>query len=42
VRFEHSAHMMEIEEPGKVLVHLVGDVRPIAVQAGDAPPPASD
>jgi pimeloyl-ACP methyl ester carboxylesterase len=36
VRFENSAHMMELEEPGKVLVHLVNDVRPIAEQAGDA------
>jgi len=38
VRFERSAHMMEIEEPGKFLVHLVSDVRPIAERAGDAPP----
>ena len=38
VRFENSAHMMELEEPGKMLVHLVGDVRPIAVEAGDAAP----
>lgn len=36
VRFENSAHMMELEEPGKMLVHLVGDVRPIAVDAGHA------
>ena len=36
VRFENSAHMMELEEPGKMLVHLVGDVRPIAEEAGDA------
>jgi pimeloyl-ACP methyl ester carboxylesterase len=36
VRFENSAHMMELEEPGKVLVHLVNDVRPIAERAGDA------
>ena len=28
--FENSAHMMQIEEPGKVLVHLVEDVRPLA------------
>ena len=34
--FENSAHMMYVEEPGKVLVHLVQDVRPIAVRAGDA------
>ena len=38
VRFAHSAHMMELEEPGKVLVHLVGDIRPIAERAGDAAP----
>lgn len=36
--FENSAHMMYVEEPGKVLVHLVQDVRPIAVRAGDAAP----
>jgi pimeloyl-ACP methyl ester carboxylesterase len=38
VRFENSAHMMELEEPGKVLVHLVRDIRPIAERAGDAAP----
>ena len=36
--FEHSAHMMHIEQPGKLLLHLVQDVRPIAVKAGDAAP----
>ena len=36
VQFENSAHMMELEEPGKVLVHLVNDVRPIAEEAGDS------
>jgi proline iminopeptidase len=36
VQFENSAHMMELEEPGKLLVHLVNDVRPIAEEAGDA------
>ena len=30
VWFENSAHMMQIEEPGHVLVHLVEDVRPLA------------
>ena len=30
VWFENSAHMMAVEEPGKVLVHLVQDVRPLA------------
>jgi pimeloyl-ACP methyl ester carboxylesterase len=38
VRFERSAHMMEVEEPGKFLVHLVSDVRPIAERAGDVAP----
>jgi len=38
VWFENSAHMMSVEEPGKVLVHLVQDARPIAVAAGDAAP----
>lgn len=28
--FENSAHMMAIEEPGRVLTHLVEDVRPLA------------
>jgi pimeloyl-ACP methyl ester carboxylesterase len=32
VWFENSAHMIEIEEPGRVLVHLVEDVRPLAVK----------
>lgn len=36
--FENSAHMMMQEEPGRFLVHLVNDVRPLAVRAGDAPP----
>lgn len=30
VWFENSAHMMQIEEPGRVLMHLVQDVRPLA------------
>ncbi len=30
VWFENSAHMMQIEEPGRVLAHLVEDVRPLA------------
>jgi len=30
VWFENSAHMMAVEEPGKVLVSLVNDVRPLA------------
>lgn len=28
--FENSAHMIELEEPGQVLLHLVNDVRPLA------------
>jgi pimeloyl-ACP methyl ester carboxylesterase len=28
--FENSAHMMQIEEPGHMLLHLVEDVRPLA------------
>ncbi len=39
VWFENSAHMMFAEEPGRVLVHLVEDARPLAVAAGDAAPP---
>lgn len=38
VWFENSAHMLYAEEPGRVLVHLVEDARPIAVRAGDAAP----
>ena len=30
VWFEHSAHMMYEEEPGRALVHLVEEVRPLA------------
>ncbi|MGE0556575.1 MAG: alpha/beta fold hydrolase [Gemmatimonadales bacterium] len=30
VWFEHSAHMIPFEEPGKLLLHLVQDVRPLA------------
>ena len=36
--FEHSAHMMQQEQPGKVFMHLVRDIRPLAVSAGDAAP----
>lgn len=38
VWFEHSAHMMHIEQPGKVLLHLVQDVHPIAERTGDVAP----
>jgi pimeloyl-ACP methyl ester carboxylesterase len=30
VWFENSAHMVQIEEPGRLLVHLVEDIRPYA------------
>lgn len=36
--FEHSAHMMQFEQPGKVFMHLVRDIRPIAERAGDVAP----
>jgi pimeloyl-ACP methyl ester carboxylesterase len=39
VWFEHSAHMMMNEQPGKMLVSLVQYARPIAVRAGDVAPP---
>jgi proline iminopeptidase len=35
--FEHSAHMIPFEEPGKLLLHLVRDIRPVAEAAGDVP-----
>jgi pimeloyl-ACP methyl ester carboxylesterase len=35
VWFEHSAHMIPWEEPGKTLVSLLKYVRPLAVGAGD-------
>jgi pimeloyl-ACP methyl ester carboxylesterase len=38
VWFDNSAHMMYVEEPGRVLLHLVQDVRPYAAADGDAPP----
>jgi pimeloyl-ACP methyl ester carboxylesterase len=38
VWFEDSAHMMMQEQLGRFLMHLVSDVRPLAVRAGDAPP----
>ena len=37
-RLENSAHMMMQEQPGRFLMHLVNDIRPLAVRAGDAPP----
>lgn len=41
VWFENSAHMMYVEEPGRVLMHLVRDARSLAAQAGDVAPEAS-
>ncbi len=38
VWFENSAHMMYEEEPGRVLVHLVQDARPLAAKVGDVAP----
>lgn len=35
--FEHSAHSPMSEEPGRFLLELVGQLRPIAEQAGDTP-----
>ena len=40
VWFEQSAHEVMVEEPGKTLVTLVQQVRPIAVRAGDVNPDA--
>ena len=37
VWFENSAHLPMTEEPGKFLISLVRNARPIAEQAGDAP-----
>lgn len=36
VWFEHSAHMIPWEEPGKTLVNLLRYVRPLAVRSPDA------
>jgi proline iminopeptidase len=38
VWFEDSAHMAMQEQAGRFLYHLVTDVRPIAVKAGDSAP----
>jgi proline iminopeptidase len=37
VWFENSAHMAMVEEPGRFLVHLVQDVRPLAGPASPKP-----
>lgn len=36
--FEDSAHMAMQEQSGRFLYHLLTDVRPIAVKAGDSAP----
>lgn len=41
VWFEHSAHEVMMEEPGKFLVTLVTHARPIAARAGDIAPGGS-
>ena len=41
VWFEHSAHEVMTEEPGKLLVTLVTHARPIAVAANDVAPEVS-
>ena len=38
VWFEQSSHMLQFEEPGKLLLTLVQEVRPLAVKAGDGRP----
>jgi alpha-beta hydrolase superfamily lysophospholipase len=38
VWFEDSAHMMFQQQPGRFLNHLLTDVRPFAVRAGDTAP----
>ncbi|MFP2911747.1 serine aminopeptidase domain-containing protein [Pyxidicoccus sp. 3LFB2] len=37
VWFERSAHMLFMEEPGKVFLHLVQDVLPLALENEPAP-----
>jgi pimeloyl-ACP methyl ester carboxylesterase len=37
VWFENSAHMIQIEEPGRVLMHLVDDVLPLAAAKSAGP-----
>lgn len=38
VWFEHSAHVIPVDEPGRTLLALLRHVRPIAVKAGDGAP----
>jgi hypothetical protein len=37
-KVEQSSHMLQFEEPGKLFLTLVRDVRPLAVKAGDGRP----
>ena len=36
--FEHSAHMMQFEQPGRFVLSLVREVRPVAESTGDLAP----
>ncbi len=36
--FDYSGHLVADEQPGRFLVHLITDVRPIALRAGNAAP----
>jgi hypothetical protein len=38
----NSAHMVMQEEPGRFLYHLITDLYPLAVKAGDAAPMSGD
>jgi proline iminopeptidase len=42
VWFEDASHELQTEAPGKLLVFLATDVRPIAAAAGDVPPKEQD
>jgi len=37
-RFNDASHMVMQEQPGRFLQHLVDDIRPLAVKAGDSAP----
>jgi pimeloyl-ACP methyl ester carboxylesterase len=38
VSFDNASHMIMQEDPGRFLLHLVEDVRPLAAKAGDVAP----
>ena len=42
VWFDNSAHMVMQEEPGRFLYHLITDLYPLAVKAGDVAPISGD